>query len=128
MTADLPDTFPVTSVVLAGGADTRGPQLTVRAPAKVVDGETAPLFAVLVDRAAPSGYSTPGALGYEAPEVAVYVNKTPATSACRRHERKLAGGGRSPQSGRREPPDHVPHATRPGSGRKNGDDTRTFVE
>ncbi len=67
-----------TSVVLAGGADTRGPQLTVRAPAKVGDGETAPLFAVLVDRVAPSGYSTPGALGYEAPEVAVYVNKTPA--------------------------------------------------
>ncbi len=74
---DLPDTFSVTSVVLAGGADTRGPQLTVRAPAKLADGAVAPLFAVLVDRPAPSGYSTPAELGYAVPEVAVYVNKTP---------------------------------------------------
>ena len=75
--ADHPDTFPVTAVVLAGAADTRAPQLTVRVPLKVEAGTEAAIFGVLVDRPAPSGYSTPGALGYGEPEVAVYVNQVP---------------------------------------------------
>ena len=75
--ADHPDTFPVTAVVLAGAADTRAPQLTVRMPSKVEAGTEAAIFGVLVDRPAPSGYSTPGALGYGEPEVAVYVNQVP---------------------------------------------------
>ena len=75
--ADHPDTFPVTAVVLAGAADTRAPQLTVRMPSKVEVGAEAAIFGVLVDRPAPSGYSTPGALGYGEPEVAVYANQVP---------------------------------------------------
>ena len=69
-----------TSVVLAGGADTRGPQLAVRMPTKVSDvlGRVpVPIFATLLDRPAPSGYSTPDELGWEVPEVGVYVNQIP---------------------------------------------------
>jgi sulfatase modifying factor 1 len=64
-----------TSVVLAGGADTRGPQLSVRVPAKAENAVA--VFAGLADRPAPSGYSTPEMLGYAVPEVAVYVDQVP---------------------------------------------------
>jgi hypothetical protein len=48
-------------------------------------------------------------------------------SACRRHERKLAGAERNPRSGWSEPPDRRPHATRPGQGREKDDDARKVL-
>jgi formylglycine-generating enzyme required for sulfatase activity len=70
-----------TSVVLAGGADTRAPQLSVRVPAKWVEGTDIPLFAMLSDRPAPVGYSTPDLLGWVPPLVEVYVNQEPVDGA-----------------------------------------------
>jgi sulfatase modifying factor 1 len=67
--------YVTTSVVLAGGADTRGPQLSVRVPARVENAVA--VFAGLADRPAPSGFSTPQMLGYTVPEVAVYVDQVP---------------------------------------------------
>ncbi len=76
--ADLPDTFAVTSVVIAGAADTRAPQLTVRMPKKTVSGAGFSVFGVLLDRPERNvSYAGVVLNGYAAPEVQVYVNKVP---------------------------------------------------
>jgi hypothetical protein len=65
-----------TSVVLAGGADTRGPQLAVRLPKKWVEGLAIPVFATLSDRLPPS-WDSVSLDDPQAPDVAAHLGAVP---------------------------------------------------
>ncbi len=72
---DAAQDFLVNSVVLVGEADTTGPAIVVKAPARVNDSGTAAMSVTLTDRAGP----TSQAQGWAAPTLVVLGNPSPGS-------------------------------------------------